>query len=144
MQKKYAYFIAVAFLLVVRYGVLNTQYDQWLFSLGYENAAYFISTMKQNPTFNEFVGSWAMPVFVAMVLAYWVQGGVEDATVPMHFLLLPIAYIPFSIVATVLMTAKFQLNYLLVHPLVILPFGYLYVSLWIILIWFFEKLRLVG
>lgn len=143
MSKKFAYFWAVAFLLVVRFGVLNTDYDLWLLNHGFENTGMFIAAMKVSPTFNEYVGNWALVVFVCTVLAYW-SAAVDDQTIPMHFLLLPIAYIPFNIVGTVLMTAQFQVSYLWVQPLVILPFGFLYVGIWKLLIWLFEKLHLIG
>lgn len=143
MNKKWAYFLAVVFLAVIRFGVLNTSYDAWLLSLGYEGTANFISLLKASPAFQNYFGSWALLVFVVAVIFFWCINE-DDGAIPQHFLLLPIVYVPFSIVGTVLSTAEFHLNYLWVQPLVILPFGYLYVAFWRFLLWIFEKLRLVS
>lgn len=142
MSKKWAYFMAVIFLLVVRYGVLNSNYDQLLLSWGYEKTASFIAGLRGSAAFSEFMSNWGLPCFVASVLIFWCTG--DDSSIPIQFLLLPICYIPFSIIGAILMTAEFRVSYLWVHPLVILPFGYLYVSFWTILIWLFEKLRLLS
>ena len=137
------YFFAVVFVLVLRFGVLNTDLDVRLMSMGYERLAHIIAGLRENPTFGEFVGSWAMPVFVVTVLVFWITNQ-DDAQIPMHFLVLPIAYIPFSIIGAILATAEARIDYLWVHPLVILPFGYFYVSMWTIFIWFLTKIRLIA
>ena len=142
MSKKWAYFLAVLFLLVIRFGVLDSNYDNWLLYWGYTNVASFILMLKQSNVFNDFMGSWALPVFVAVVIVFWAFNH-DDGLIPMQFLILPIAYIPFSIIGEILSTAQFHFNYLWVHPLVILPFGYLYVSFWTIFLWFLEKIRVL-
>ena len=48
-----------------------------------------------------------------------------------------------SFIGAILINARFQLEFLWVHPLIILPFGYFYVSLWTIFIWFCCKIRLL-
>jgi hypothetical protein len=127
----------------VRFGVLNTDYDLWLGAWHYEKTAQFIGMLRENPKFNEFFGNWALPFFVGLVLVYW--GTNEDDTgIPLQFLTLPFAYLPFSILGAILMNAQFRPEFLWVHPLVILPFGYLYVAFWTILIWFFEKIRILN
>ncbi len=143
MNKKWAYFMAVLFLLVVRFGVLDTNYDEYLASWGYPNVSGFITMLKESAVFNTFVGSWSLVVFVVVVVCYW---GVtqDDGLIPMQFLILPIAYIPFSIIGEILSTAQFHFSYLWVHPLMVLPFGYLYVSFWTIFIWLLEKIRLIS
>ncbi len=143
MNKKWAYYIAVLFLLVLRFGVLNTNYDQFLSNWHYDNAAAFIQLLRNSPTYNEFMGNWGLPFYVACVLVYW-STNEDDSGIPMQFLLLPLAYLPFSIIGTILMTAEFQPQTLWVHPLIILPFGYLYVSFWTIFIWIFQKIRLLN
>jgi hypothetical protein len=142
MRKKWAYFIAVIFLLVIRFGVLNTNYDQWLLSLNYQKTSYFVSMLRNSAAFQEFMGSWALIFYIGAVLIFWATEE-DDSGIPMQFLLLPIAYVPFSIIGAILMNAEFRFNYLWIHPLIILPFGYLYVSLWTILIWLFDKLRIL-
>ena len=143
MSKKFAYMLAVLFLLVIRFGVLNTGYDQWLIDHGFTNAGYFISFLKQNTTFNDFFGNWSLVIFVITVMIFW-STGADEQMIPTHFLLLPIAYIPYSIVGAVLTTAEFRFNYLFIHPLIILPVGYLYVIFWKMLFWLCEKLRLIA
>lgn len=142
MRKKWAYFLAVLFLLVIRFGVLNSNSDQWLASMHYPQAGHFVSVLRNSGAFQEFMGSWALVFYIAAVLVFW-STEEDDSGIPMQFLLLPIAYVPFSIIGAILMNAEFQFNYLWIHPLVILPFGYLYVSLWTILIWLFDKLRII-
>jgi len=143
MSKKWVYCFAVLFVLILRFAVLNTNLDERLIAMGYERLAHMIASLRQSEIFGEFVGSWAMPVFVATVLVFWLTNQ-DDAQIPMHFLVLPIAYIPFSIVGAILATAEARLDYLWVHPLVILPFGYLYVSMWTIFIWLLTKIRLIA
>lgn len=143
MDKQWGYFLAVFFLLIVRVGVLNTNYGEILGSLGYTDTSAFILLLKNSVVFNQFMGSWALPVFVVTVLAYWAFHR-DEGLIPMQFLILPIAYVPFSIVGEILSTAEAHLSYIWVHPLVILPFGYFYVSFWTIFIWLLEKLRIVS
>ncbi|MBY0406348.1 MAG: hypothetical protein K2Q01_01550 [Rickettsiales bacterium] len=142
MSKKWAYAVAVLFLLALRIGAVDTDAAQTLWTWGFEKTARVLASLRENPAFNEFAGSWAMPVFVCGVLIYWFTHE-DESGIPMQFLLLPIFYIPLSILGAILVNAEFRLTYLWVHPLIILPFGYLYVSLWTILIWLLEKLRLV-
>lgn len=142
MSKKWAYFIAVISLLAIRFGVLNTRVDETLLALHYERAAHVIASLRASPTFSEFMSNWGLPAFVAAVIIYWCTSE-DDQGIPMQFLLLPITYIPFSIIGNVLMTAEFRIPTLWIHPLVILPFGYLFVSFWTIFIWLLEKLRII-
>jgi len=142
MNKKWVYYLAVILLPAIRVLVAYTGYDQWL-ATHYERVAQVIVNLRANATFNDYMGSWALPVFVLSALVFWTME--EDTeSVPTHFLLLPIAYVPFSIIGETLSTAQFHLEYLYVHPLVILPFGYLYVGFWALLIWLLGKLKILS
>ena len=134
--------MAVLYLPLIRLLVLNTQADVWLTSVHFTNVAALIGMLRESPPFIAYVGGWAMPVFVASVFLFWITEQ-ENADIPKQFLLLPITYVPFSIIGTVLQTAEFQVSYLYVQPLVILPFGYLYVSFWTIFIWLLGKINIV-
>lgn len=142
MSKKWAYCFAVLFILILRFGIMNTPLDEQLIALHYDKLAHVITLLKAAPIFTEFVGSWAMPVFVVTVILFWLTSQ-EDEAIPMQFLILPIAFIPFSIIGAILTNAEFRFNYFWIHPLIILPFGYFYVSMWTILIWILEKLRIL-
>ena len=61
----------------------------------------------------------------------------------MQFMLLPLAYIPFSIIGFTLAHAEFQVSYLYTNPMIILIFGYSYVLTWAVIVWMFDKLKLV-
>lgn len=143
MSKKWVYFIAVLMLIVIRVGVLNTNYDQWLLAMGYESSSQFITVLKSSETFREYIGSWALPVFVVVVILYWLSNQ-DETMIRTHFYSLPVAYVPFSIIGTTLANASFEVSYLIAQPLIILTFGYFYILIWAALIWVFEKLRLVS
>lgn len=142
MSRKWAYCLAVLCLPVLRFGVLDAYYDPLLQSWGYGQAAQVIATLRANPTYREFMGNWALPFFAACMLVYWITAD-DDSAIPMQFLFLPIFYIPFSIIGAVLMHAEFRPEYLWVHPLVVLPFGFLYTAFWTCLVWGCAKLRLL-
>ena len=142
MSNKWVYILAVLMLLVIRFGVLNTNFDQYLLNFHFDDSARFIAALRASPPFIKYVGNWALPVFVICVLLFWFTES-EDADLSKQFLLLPIAYVPFSIIGTILSTAVFEVSYLYVHPLVILPFAYLYVAFWILFIWLLTKLHIV-
>ena len=142
MNSKFVYILAVLFLLLIRVLVLDINLDVWLYSAHFDDVARFIAALRASPPFIAYMGNWALPVFVVAVLVFWMteQDGMD---IPKQFLLLPIVYVPFSIVGATLATAEFQFSYLYVHPLIILTFGYIYVLYWVILVWLLGKLRIV-
>lgn len=142
MEKKWVYILGVLFLVIIRLVVLDTNYDEWLFDRGFDTAGNFIFSLKESELFNKFFGGYVIFVFVASIILYWGMH-TDDASIGLQFLLLPIAYVPFSIVGKVLETAHFEVRMLWIHPLIILPFGYVYVAVWKILMWVFEKMRLI-
>jgi hypothetical protein len=142
MNAKWMYMLALLCLPLMRVAVLNTDLDLYLANTGFMGGAQFIQMLRTSPPFIDFIGNWALPVFAATAIIYWITD-TDDSDISKQFLLLPIAYIPFSIVGMVLKTASFQLSYLYVHPLVILPFGYFYVFTWALLVWILSKLRIV-
>jgi len=141
MPKVWLYYIALVLPLVVRVLTL-TFFTDWLWYHHYEKAFYFLSSLSVQPQFVQFIGGWAYPVFVGTVICRWVMD--EDGeSLPLQFLMLPLVYAPFAIVGEVLTHAEFHASMLYTFPLVIIPFGYIYVFAWVIFIWVVEKLRLV-
>lgn len=133
---------AMLTLPLIRVLVLNLHYDDWLRSVHYDRGADFIVALRGNPQFQAFIGGWVFPAFVALMLIYWMIEE-DKSRIPMQFMLMPLAYVPFSIVGFTLVNAEFQVSYLYTNPLVILTFGYLYVLFWFIAIKLFEKLKII-
>ena len=142
MSTKWIYGFAVFLLLLLRIVVLSTHLDASFAAMHMDGLASFIASLRASPYFVHYLGNWGLPVFVIAVFVFWMTDS-EDGDISKQFLLLPIAYVPFAIVGTVLATAEFQLSYLYVYPLVILPFGYAYVSLWVLLVWLLGKCGVV-
>ena len=142
MSKNWVYLLAVIALPVLSTIVNYTHCDQWLLSVNHARAASMINAMRANEQFQAFIGGWVFPVFIALLLVYWLVQ--EDrSNIPMHFVLLPLAYIPFSIVGFTLVNAEFQVSYLYSNPLIILTFGYAYVLFWWGFVSLFEKLKML-
>lgn len=142
MPKTWLYFIALAVPVILRALLLPEAAVNWLWYRGYEDAYYFFSALRINPHFLKYWGGWPLPVFVLTVYAYWMAEFDEEA-IARQFLLLPIAYAPFSVFGTMLARLEFDISLLYLHPLVLIPTGYLYLLPWILFIWVFGKLRLV-
>lgn len=142
MPKTWLYFLALGLPLVLRFLMFNTSFVEFLWYQHHEDAYYFLSSLRVQPTFVSYIGGWALPLFVFTVGCYW-QMEEEFDSLPQQFLLLPFVYIPFVIAADFLFNQHFETASLYSYPLIILPFGYLYVFVWVIFIWFMEKLRLV-
>jgi hypothetical protein len=142
MPKAWIYYIAVLFPLVIRVLVLDIGFAEWLWYRGHEDAYYFFSNLATNPLFLDFLGGWPLPVFVATVLCYWTMDEDHEA-IPTQFLLLPIVYVPFSIIGNALSKLTFDVTTLYSHPLVLIPAGYLYLVPWIMFVHVFCKLRLL-
>ena len=142
MSSRFIYIFAVLLLPLIRAFVIELHGDEWLLANHFDHAAAFVAMLRNSVPFIDYMGSWALLVFVAAVMLFWMTE--EDATnIARQFWLLPIAYVPFSIVGMILETAQFHFSYLYVHPLIILPFGYLYMSLWALLIWLLGKAHIV-
>ncbi len=142
MSKNWLYLAAVLTLPLIRVLVLNLHYDEWLRSIHYERGADFIVALRNNPRFGEFIGGWVFPSFIGLLLIYWIVEE-DKSRIPMQFMLMPLAYVPFSMVGFTLVNAEFQVSYLYTNPLVILTFGYLYVLFWVAAIKLFEKLKII-
>lgn len=141
MNKKWFYFLAVLMLPVIRIIVLNTGYDAWLTGAGYAKAGAFIAMLKDNKIFQQFIGGWVFPFYIVAVIVFWCVEE-DDTRIGQQFLLLPLAYIPFTILGFTLVNAEFQFSYLYVHPLIILTFGYIYVGFWVMVLALMSKLGL--
>jgi hypothetical protein len=142
MTHKWMYILALLFLPLIRFLVLDINMDAWLLANHHDGIANVLAALRVSPPFLKFIGSWALLVFVGAVLIFWMTEQ-DDSSLASQFMLLPIIYIPFSIIGMTLATAEFSLSYLYVHPLIILPFGYLYVSFWLILTWLLGKAHIV-
>lgn len=140
-NNRWFYIIALLLLPCIRVLVLDLPTDQWVASMGYQQLATTLQLLKANGVFIAYMGNWALPVFVVIAMLFWLSD--DSMEVPKHFLLVPIAYVPFSIVGTVLMTAEFRFDYLYVHPLVIIPVGYIYVTIWVLLAWILRKIKVL-
>lgn len=141
MSKKLFYFIALLTLPLIRVLVLNTGYDQWLEHAHYEHAAAGVRMLRDNALFQQFIGGWVFPFYVIAVIAFWCTEE-DDSRIGQQFLLLPLGYIPFTILGFTLVNADFQVSYLYVHPIVIITFGYLYVLTWVFILWLLSKIGL--
>lgn len=140
MPKTWFYFIALFAPIIVRVLLLNTTFVEWLWYEGYHDAYYLLAKFRINPQFQQYIAGWPLPVFTITVCAYWMMN--DDQGIPDQFLMLPLAYVPFSIIGTVLVRGDFPSD-LIMQPLVIVPFGYIYVIIWVVFLWVMEKCRLV-
>jgi hypothetical protein len=142
MPKEWLYFLALGLPLVLRFLMFDTGFVEWLWYQHHEQAYYTLSELRVQPSFASFIGGWGLPLFVFTVGCYWQMDDNFDS-VPQQFLLLPLAYIPFVIAADYLFKGELYASSLISYPLLILPFGYLYIFIWVIFIWMLEKVRLV-
>lgn len=141
MPKTWLYFIAILVPLLFRLLMFQSVIE-WFWYHHYEDFYYFLSGLSVQPQFMQLVGGWPFPIFIATVLVYWTLDE-DDKDLGHQFLLLPLAYVPFAIIFTALFSRSFDISTLYSDPLVIIPFGYLYLLPWVICIWVFDKLRLV-
>ncbi|NBX03285.1 MAG: hypothetical protein EBR02_04350 [Alphaproteobacteria bacterium] len=141
MPKTWLYIFALVLPLIFSGLLLHTGMLSWLWYNGYPETYTMLSPLTINVPFLTYLGGWAFPIFVATMCGYWIYEHEDDA-VASQFLLVPIAYVPFSIAVTMIsrMQADFSLFY--IQPLVIIPIGYMYVACWVFIIWILEKLRL--
>lgn len=142
MPKAWIYYIALILPLLFSVLVSSTFFTNWLWYAGYEDMYYFLTALSVNPMFLEFVGGWPFVVFVGTVICYWRMDEDHDA-IDKQFFLLPLVYVPFSIIGTALTNLSFDASTLYSHPLVIIPGGYMYLLPWILFVWVFTKLRLL-
>jgi hypothetical protein len=142
MPKSWLYFLALASPLIFRVVVLNTGFVDWLW-YQQDYAMYeMFNNLRFQPQFLQFVGGWSLPLFIITIFSYWLaehdEEGISD-----QFLMLPIAFVPFTIIGDILLTQQFNASNLYVHPLIVIPAGYIYVFAWVILIRVLDKMRLV-
>ncbi|MGE0755329.1 MAG: hypothetical protein AB7L92_09265 [Alphaproteobacteria bacterium] len=143
MPSHWIYFIALVLILVLRISVVDTSWlAEWMWYRGQEQAYYSIIALQTNETFLEYIGGWPLPVFVITVFMYWLADD-NGKVIDKQFLLLPFVYLPFSIIGSMLAAREFMPEKLLIHPLVVLPSGYLYILPWVLFVWVFIKLKLV-
>lgn len=139
MRKKQFFYLAVFTLLIIRVLVLDVNFAGWLSSIHFDSAARIVGNLKSNAHFLRVMGDWMLPVFVFTVLIYWLTEE-GDARVTRQFWLLPIVYALFVVLVEILLTGAFNLDVLSSLAMVILPWGYLYVIVWVAIIWILEKI----
>ena len=142
MPKTWLYFIALGMLLVGRALLLNVGFVEWLWYSGHEQLYYTLGSLRVNKSFLNYWGGWPLPVFIITVFAYWYIE-YDEETISRQFLLLPLAYAPFSVFGTMLTRLEFDASLFSIHPLVVIPIGYLYILPWALAARMFEKFRLV-
>jgi len=143
MNRNWLYLLAVLLLPLLSLLVNVVHYDDWLHAHHYDHTAALIVLLRDNDQFQDFIGGWVFPAFVALVVGYWAIAE-DKSCIPTQFILLPLAYIPFSILGFTLVHAEFQFSYLYTNPLIILAFGYGYALIWAAIVWLFDKLKLVA
>lgn len=143
MPRHWLFFIALISILVFRVLVIDTKYfAEWFWYQGDAVSYFALLKFQENPLVLEYIGGWPLPVFVITMFMYWMAGD-NAGDINTQFLLLPLAYLPFSIIGSMLQAQSFEPIKILTHPLVIIPSGYLYLLPWIIFVWLFTKLKLV-
>lgn len=143
MPSTWIYYIALGLLLVGRVVAVDVPgVPEWLWYQGYERLYYSTIALRGNISFLEYFGGWPLPLFIGTVFCYWAMEGDEE-NIPRQFLLLPIFFVVFSVAGAVLFKHQLSLSILWVHPLVVIPSGYLYILPWMAFVWMFTKLRLV-
>ena len=143
MPKTWMYMFALVLPLIFRVLLLHTPMLNWLWYQGYPETYKMLSPLTINAPFLMYIGGWAYPIFVATMFGYWLIEHDDDA-VASQFLLLPIAYVPFSIAVTMISRLQADFTLFYVQPLVIIPIGYIYVIFWVVLLWILEKIKLVN
>ncbi len=143
MPKTWMYMVGLFIPLIFSVLILRTPFLNWLWYQGFEDSYRVLSQLTINQPFLTYLGSWSYPIFAATMFGYWLMEH-EDEAVASQFLLLPIAYVPFSIAVTMISRMQVELSLLYIHPLVIIPVGYVYIAFWYIFVWLLEKIRLVN
>lgn len=142
MPKSWLCFIALLLPLGFRLLVLDTDFINQLWYAHHYEAYNLLNALRVQPLFLQFMGGWIFPIFIAVVFSYWmVDEDVEN--IPPQMLMLPLLYLPFTIIGDWVISGEFRPDDLYIHPLVILPVGYTYIIIWTAFIWFLDKLRLV-
>jgi hypothetical protein len=145
MPKTWLYYIALCMPLLLRVLLLDTSFMSWLWYHDYKDSYYALSALSVNPSFVQFIGGWALPCFVITVMSFWLlESFHDDEDTLMHqFLLVPLMYIPFTIITDFIVTLNFNPMNLFAHPVVIVPFGYIYIGIWLVFIKTMHHFRLV-
>lgn len=143
MPKTWLYYIALILPLALRVLILDLGFAAVIDNFHPIGLYALCTALKNEPLFMTFIGGWPYPVFVATVISWWVMDEDSDH-IPHQFLLLPLIYVPFTVLGDILLSGgEVRTTNFFVYPLLILPFGYVYIFAWVVIIWLLEKLRLV-
>ncbi|MFW0777152.1 MAG: hypothetical protein ACN2B6_05480 [Rickettsiales bacterium] len=142
MPRAWIYYIAVVLPLVFYVMLEFMPFTDWLWYGGYEREYWFFLGLKDNDTFQEFIGGWPFWVFIFTILVYW-NADQDNESVCNQFYLLPVVFVPFSIIGSALMNLEFNPATLYTHPFIIILAGYCYVLPWLMFVWVMSKLRLL-
>lgn len=141
MPKSWLYYLSILLPLVFALAVLDTRaVIEWLWYHEYFDAYNKLNPLSVQPQLVKFLGGWPFPVFIGTLTCYWLADG--DA-MGEQFLLLPIFYVPFSIIGEILVTREFNPSSLYINPMVIVLAGYCYVLPWAIFVRLLDRMRLV-
>jgi|GEM_PF-2566258 len=143
MPRSWMYFFALVFPILFRVLLLNLSLHEWFWYNDYKTVYQLLARLSVSELFLNLVAGWGYPVFVITIMSYWLMGA-EDETVSQQFLLLPLAYVPFAMVADILINMEVNVKIFYTYPFVIIPFGYIYVFFWIVVIWLLGKIRIVN
>lgn len=143
MPKTWVYIFSLLLPVIFSLLVVRTPFVDWLWYNGYPELYNTLALLKINAVFLTYMGSWALPIFVATAIGYWMME-TEDEIISSQYLLVPIAYVPFSLVVTMVANMQVDFTWFYIQPLVIIPAGYVYIFMWIIIIWVLEKIKLVA
>ncbi len=146
MPKYWIYLIALPLPLLAHILVVDTSLvTNWLWYGGYEQAYHALNNLRAMPGLSNYFGLWPLSVFTVTVLCYWMKEIAETGgeSLGAQFVLLPIAYVPFSFFYEILSKFHFEASMLYAHPLVVIPVWYLYLFPWYVFLWVFGKLHLV-
>lgn len=141
MPKSWLYIFALILPLLIRLLTLSETVIDWFWYHQYTHLYTLLSALSVQPQFQQFVGGWPFPVFIITVFSYWIVGDEEEIT--HQFLMLPIAYVPFTIFGDWLLSREIHESALYIHPLVIIPAGYAYVLTWVLFVRMLDKMRLI-
>lgn len=144
MPKAWLYMFALALPFIFRVLLVDLSAHNFLWYQGYEHAYDIFSRLSVNQVFLDIIGNWGLPAFLVVVISYWMIDYDEDA-INAQFLITPLGYTVFALIGTAVKDMGINDWHIFInYPLIIIPLGYMYIFLWVILAWILEKIGLVA
>lgn len=143
MPRSWLYILALLLAAIAAASIFDTRvFLEWLWYNGYEDYFNILNEISvQSPWVNIF-GGWPFPLFVFTVICFWIQEQ-TPSSITFQFLVLPIAFIPFLIVARAVGAWYIDNDTLYAYPMAIILAGYAYLLPWALLTWFLSAMGLV-